>query len=121
MDTADEYDPRYLAGIDQFNAGDYFDAHESWEAIWRDGPPGDRLFYQSLIQAAVAIYHADRGNSAGARRLSASGRAKAADFLPSYHGLDLTRFWRQTDEYVQSVLSPHESADRPIIRLTAGR
>ena len=71
----DTPDPRYLAGIDLFNHGEYFDAHDVWEELWTDCPAADRRFYQSLIQAAVALYHWGRRNRAGAERLFASGRA----------------------------------------------
>src|SRR5438445_10580539 len=72
---ADDYDDRYLGGIVAFNRGDYLEAHEVWEALWLDCPAADRRFYQSLIQAAVALYHWGNGNRAGAERLFA--------FLPS--------------------------------------
>src|SRR4030095_7658190 len=32
--TSGMYAPQYLKGIEHFNAGRYFDAHEVWEAIW---------------------------------------------------------------------------------------
>ena len=97
MDAPPEYDARYLAGIDHFNRGEYFDAHEVWEDLWRDCERADRLFYQSLIQAAVALYHWGRGNRAGASRLFASGRAKMAGYRPAHHGLDVDRFWGQVE------------------------
>src|SRR5262249_34271574 len=73
-DRPAEYDDRYLAGVQLFNAGEYFDAHEVWEDLWHDCPSADRRFYQSLIQAAVALYHWSRGNRPGAARLFDSGR-----------------------------------------------
>src|SRR5437879_287850 len=37
METnAAPYDPRYLAGIVLFNRGDFFEAHEVWEALWME-------------------------------------------------------------------------------------
>jgi predicted metal-dependent hydrolase len=46
----------YLFGIDLFNAGFYWEAHESWERLWhlagRRGPVAD--FVKGLIQLAVA-------------------------------------------------------------------
>jgi predicted metal-dependent hydrolase len=97
MDPSPEYDTRYLAGIGHFNRGDYFDAHEVWEDLWRDCDPSDRLFYQSLIQAAVALYHWGNGNHTGARRLFASGRDKMSRYRPSHRGLGVDGFWRQIE------------------------
>ena len=86
------YDPRYLAGVERFNAGDYFAAHEDWEALWLEAT-ADRRFYQSLIQAAVALYHWGNGNRTGADRLFAAGRDKAVPFRPRHLGLDVDAFW----------------------------
>ncbi len=50
-----------------FNDGKYFEAHESWEEVWRalGGPPRD--YYHSLIHLAVAAAHARKGNAYGAQ------------------------------------------------------
>src|SRR6476660_6390445 len=98
-DAPEAADPRYLAGVAAFNAGDYFAAHEVWEELWRDCPAADRRFYHSLIQAAVALYHADRGNRTGAERLKTAGREKAAGYSTWYRGVDLADFWRAVDAY----------------------
>ncbi|MFY9553222.1 MAG: DUF309 domain-containing protein, partial [Blastocatellia bacterium] len=61
------YSPQYLEGIDDFNSGRYFDAHEVWEEVWLRSSGDTKLFYQMLIQAAVGLHHYERGNSRGAR------------------------------------------------------
>ncbi len=93
MDAIPEYDARYLAGIAAFNRGDYFEAHEVWEELWKDCPPQERLFIQSLIQAAVALYHWSRTNPAGASRLLAAGREKMQGYRPDHSGLNVDDFW----------------------------
>jgi len=95
MEPGPEYDARYLLGIAAFNRGDYFDAHEIWEELWKDCPAKDRLFYQSLIQAAVSLYHWERKNAIGARRLFAAGREKMTGYRPHYLGLNVQDFWKQ--------------------------
>jgi predicted metal-dependent hydrolase len=46
----------YMLGLDLFNHGYYWEAHEAWEAVWhaagRHGPIAD--FVKGLIQLAVA-------------------------------------------------------------------
>ena len=74
-------------GIELFNQGRFFDCHESWEEVWKQARGEQKLFYQGLIQAAVAILHAQRGNRDGARSLYAKARAKLDSVAPRHMGL----------------------------------
>jgi hypothetical protein len=60
--SALDADPRYRDGVARFNRGDYFDAHEVWEDVWRESASDDaRRFLQALIQIAAAYHHLQRG------------------------------------------------------------
>lgn len=91
MSTAD--DPRFAHGVELFNAGRHFDAHEEWEHVWRGCGESDRRFVQSLIHAAVTLYQWGRGNATGARTQLARGRAKAGAYPPTHLGVDAARLW----------------------------
>jgi predicted metal-dependent hydrolase len=55
-------------GLDLFNEGRFYDAHEVWEDLWRaTADPPLKLCYQGLIQAAVGLHHLGRRNPTGAR------------------------------------------------------
>jgi hypothetical protein len=71
-------------GIDLFNQGRFFECHEAWEEIWKRSGGELKLFYQGLIQAAVAILHAERGNLEGAKSLYEKASAKL-DPIPHEH------------------------------------
>jgi uncharacterized protein len=71
-------------GIDLFNQGKFFECHEAWEEVWKRSEGDAKLFYQGIIQAAVAILHAQRGNLIGAASLYSKASAKL-DHLPSEH------------------------------------
>lgn len=95
-------DPQYLAGATAFEHGDYFAAHEDWEAVWRRAAAADRPYLHSLIQAAVGLYHAQSGNRGGSERLRARGRAKAA-------GIEcLTAFWHSVDAVADELLAQRQ-------------
>ena len=74
----------YEQGIDLFNQGRFFECHEAWEEIWKRSDGELKVFYQGLIQAAVAILHAQRGNLEGARSLYRKASAKL-DSIPHEH------------------------------------
>jgi uncharacterized protein len=105
MTERTEYDPRYLAGAELFNRGEYFEAHEVWEDLWHDTPGPDRRFYQGLIQAAVAVYHAGNGNTRGARRLFYSGRQYMSAFPDRHLGLEVPAFWAAMERALAEFLS----------------
>jgi len=110
---------RLKAGVELFNRGEYFEAHEVWEELWRDCPAADRRFVQALIQAAVAVHHFERGNHTGAARLFRSGQHYMEPYRPRHHGLDVDAFWRQMETHLApALLGPtRSSGPRPTIVL----
>ena len=85
-------------GIELFNAGRYWDAHEAWEEAWmpdRKGPDGD--FYKGLIQVAAGCLHYGRGNRRGTLNKWRSGSDYLRAYLPRHHGLDLAALVAETD------------------------
>jgi len=127
MDGRVEYDARYLAGIRHFNGAEYFDAHEVWEELWNDCDAADRRFYQSLIQAAVALYHWTNGNAAGANRLFHSGRRYMQPYRPRHLGLAVDEFWKAVEARLgPAALNPNvevskvDDAPTPTIELNPG-
>ncbi len=120
IDMPESHDPRYLEGIELFNRGEYFEAHEVWEDLWQDCPSCDRRFYQALIQAAVAIYHFERGNFSGTARLARSGKRYMEPYRLRNQGLEVESFWKQVEGYIAGALGGVADAlqrPRPIIVL----
>jgi predicted metal-dependent hydrolase len=94
MDMDLPFDPRYLAGIVLFNRGDFFEAHEVWEALWMETAGTDKRFYQGLIQAAVGLCHFCNGNVRGAVKLYHSSRDYMSRYGDRHLGLDIAAFWQ---------------------------
>ncbi|MBY0523225.1 MAG: DUF309 domain-containing protein [Gemmataceae bacterium] len=117
MDAAPiDYDARYLAGIVLFNRGDFFEAHEVWEALWMDTPAPEKRFYQGLIQAAVGLCHFNNGNLRGAAKLYSSSRAYMDRYGSPFLGIDTARFWEQMRQCFTPVLNVADP-DRHAIQL----
>ena len=103
-------------GLALFNAGRFFECHEAWERIWKQANGTEKLFYQGLIQAAVAILHAERGNLRGAASIYKKARA-ALDPLPTvYLQLALGEFRVSLEEFFVSALAGNHLPPRPQIK-----
>lgn len=116
-------DPRYLRGIDFFNRGEYFEAHEVWEDLWIEVNDERKGFYHGLIQAAVALHHARRANPNGARSLFRRMKANLDGYRPAYEGLDVDAFLAKMDGCCEPVFAnppmPVNEARFPKIALSA--
>ncbi|MGD9724185.1 MAG: DUF309 domain-containing protein [Pirellulales bacterium] len=103
-----EYPELYLTGIEHFNACDFYESHEVWEALWADYQGPSRKFFQGLIQAAVALHHFGNGNIRGARKLYFSTRSYLEPYLPRHMGLDLEQFLREFEHCFADVIASQE-------------
>lgn len=74
-------------GVELFNAGEFFEAHEVLEDVWRAAPAPEKKFLQGLIQIAVAFVHYQRGNFVGAMSLSARGSRNLSHYDAQFGGL----------------------------------
>lgn len=87
----EEARPALLKGIEQFNQGYFFEAHETWEDVWIVTPWPARQFMQGLIQIAAAFVHLMRREYPGTIRLLEAGSEKMAAFPAQYLGIEAGR------------------------------
>jgi predicted metal-dependent hydrolase len=91
-------------GIELFNAGNYWEAHEAWEREWmpdRKGP--DSGFYKGLIQVAAGCLHYTRHNRRGAVNKWTSGAGYLRPYLPAHRGVRLQQLVDAVDRYLVAV------------------
>jgi uncharacterized protein len=58
--------PKAIEGLELFNNGHYWKAHEALEAAWRVEKGPIRELYRGILQAGVVYLHITRRNFAGA-------------------------------------------------------
>ncbi len=80
---------RYREGIRLFNHGEFFDAHEVLEDVWRAAPETEKRFLQGLIQVAVALHHHSKGNLIGARSLMGRAAKNLSVYPEQFGGIQL--------------------------------
>ncbi len=91
-------------GIELFNSGRYWDAHEAWEHEWtpdRTGP--DSGFYKGLIQVAAGCLHYQRQNRRGAVNKWRSGADYLRPYLPAHRGVRLAELVASVDGFLEAT------------------
>ena len=112
-------DPRFHQGIELFNAGEWYAAHDLFEELWHETADPERRSLQGILQVAVAQLHLQRGNRRGATILfgEALGRLKRPGTPDLGLNLEaLCRATRQRLEALQQDGDP-ESCTVPVLQL----
>jgi hypothetical protein len=111
----------YLWGVDLYNTGYFWEAHEAWEGLWRaaERDRAQRRFLQGLIQCAAACLKAAIGDDESCLRLAARAltrlRQVPADDAGLYMGLALPAFMTAFERSAQT--DPPALAHPPPLRL----
>jgi hypothetical protein len=90
----------FLYGVDLYNLGYLWEAHEAWEGAWiaSRADPDQADVLQGLIQCAAATLKIPMGQPAGLAKLAALGLARlervGRERGPVFMGLDLEAFAR---------------------------
>jgi hypothetical protein len=111
----------YLWGVDLYNHGFLWEAHEAWEGLWHAAKHDVRqaLFLQGLIQCAAACLKIAMEQPRGLQWLTELGTEKLAlvarESAGPYMGLDVVAFVARMRAFADSAPSSDEG--RPRIEL----
>jgi predicted metal-dependent hydrolase len=94
-----------LDGIRLFNAGLYYECHESLEAIWLEEKGPIRYLYQGILQIGVGFHHLGNDNFRGARLLLENGIAKVERFQPDCMAVDTRRLRDEAQACLDHLLT----------------
>jgi predicted metal-dependent hydrolase len=103
-----EAEPRFREGLEAFNRGDFYEAHDAWESLWLERFGEEKNFLQGLILCAVALHHYGRGNLRGARSRYRLAEGMLEPYPDAYWGVDLKRFRRRMKGVMHRVLTEAE-------------
>jgi uncharacterized protein len=94
--------PPLLHAIEQFNAGEFWECHETLEELWNAEPREVREMYQGILQVGVAFHHLKKDNFAGALKMLRRG-------LPRLRGLPDVCQGVWVGELAQEARSIHDA------------
>ena len=104
MNESDKMSELFKRGLDEYDKGDYFEAHEAWEDLWSDYNFPDRKFVQGLIQLSVSFVHLGNGNLTGAKNLLKKCQQKFDDYNGIHREINLSDL-KSSIEAVEIVYS----------------
>ncbi|MCK8488784.1 DUF309 domain-containing protein [Paenibacillus sp. MBLB2552] len=96
------YEPLFVAYLVYFNRDrDYFECHEVLEELWL--ARGHDPLYKGLLQIAVGLFHARRGNLSGGRKMLTSALEQLTPYPEQSLGIDLGKLRREAEAYIQEL------------------
>lgn len=108
-------------GIEHFNAGRFFPAHEAWETCWKQTKgTTDAEFFKGLSQLGAGYVHLGRGNPHGAKTLMRRAAGRIALYGEEHRGvraMELAEIARAHADRIDGATeeNPEFSVDAPKI------
>ncbi len=100
-----------------FNRGEFYDAHEVLEDVWRAAPLDEKKFLQGLIQIAVGLHHSSTGNVTGARSLLERGAQNLAGYPAKYAQIDVAGLLAIITRWTAALAEGSQLPHRPRIKM----
>jgi uncharacterized protein len=111
----------FLQGIQQFNQRQFYECHDTLEAIWIEAPEMDKRFYQGILQVAVACHHLSNHNLRGAMILLGEGIKRLSDYEPDYQNIDVTQLIEESACLLATLQKlPLEQVNSFVARIFSG-
>lgn len=92
-------------GLRCYRRGEFFEAHEHWEILWRESQGKEKLFLQALIQMAGAFRHHQRNNLRGTIALLSAALAKLESCPARYGGVEVAELREALRGWLQALES----------------
>jgi len=105
--------PAAIKGMELFNAGEYWLAHEHLEEAWKKETGAVRELYRAILQVAVVYLHIERDNYVGAVKVQARVQKWIRPWPEVCRGIEIGRLRRDLETVVAEVkrLGPDRLAE----------
>ncbi len=85
----EELPEQFWQGVLEFQQGQFYECHDTLEALWIEAQEPNKTLFQGILQIAVACYHLSNDNGRGAVILLGEGIRRLSTYQPDYVGLDI--------------------------------
>jgi len=87
----DRLHPEAQKGIQLFNQGAYYEAHDPLEKAWMETESPERDLYQGILQVGLAYFQITRCNYRGALKMFKRGQNNLSPLGKSLLGVNITQ------------------------------
>lgn len=111
-------DARLREGIRLFNAGRFFEAHESFEDFYSRTEAKHKPFLEGLVQLAAACrLYRDFGEAEGAVRMVRQALIRLENYQPRYLGIRVGRLIVAMEQWTKQVEADREAVSGQIPKI----
>jgi predicted metal-dependent hydrolase len=90
-------------GLRRYHAGQFFAAHESWEAVWLGAQEPEKMFLQGLIQVTAAFHHLQRKNPLGTTLLLQAALGRLERYPACFGEISVDLLRAEIREWLQAL------------------
>jgi predicted metal-dependent hydrolase len=109
------HETAFQHGIELFNSGKFFEAHEVLEDVWRESKGDRKQFLQGLVQLAVGFHHHSTGNITGAESVLMRGIGNLAGYPDEYEGINVRMLHDGVQAWISALKKRNPSPPFPHI------
>jgi predicted metal-dependent hydrolase len=104
--------PDAISGIDLFDQGEFYEAHEPLEKAWMETAEPERLLYQGILQIGLAYFQISRDNYRGALKMFRRGRKNLTPLGESMLGVNIQQLLEDAQRVEDAIrqLGPDQLA-----------
>lgn len=103
FDCTSPLHPNAILGLEHFNKGEYFEAHEELETAWRAEDSEIRDLYKGILQAGVTYLHITRANYDGAIKVYKRSQPWLTKWPDVCRGVEVERLRKDLDAAIAEV------------------
>lgn len=101
--------PEAEKGRQLFNQGEYYEAHEHFEAVWRQTRDPSREFYRVLLQVSGGYYRLTQGRPDAAKKFFTHALGWLREFPNPYHRIDTAELKLQLKQMIKAIEQDQET------------
>lgn len=101
----------FQMGLSAFNQGVFYEAHEHFEAAWRQTSGEEREFFRAFLHLSGGFFRLTQDRPRAARKFFAHAQKWLASFPDCYHGFDVSLLLRHIQHLIDAIDQEAPSTD----------